>query len=235
MEIIEAIITSFVSFFVLFFLSKLMGNREMSQLSMFDYINGITIGSIAAEMATAMFTDVTRPLVAMIVYTLLIILFAIITDKSIRARRFISGKPKILYHRGIFYYNNLKHARIDIEEFLTQCRVNGYFDLSAIHTAILESNGQISFLPTVSDRPVTPSDLKLSPKQEALTISVLFDGRIIEDNLVYAEKDKGWLIKELEKKGFTNLDELLLVTCDCNQKLSVYKKSYSTKAFDFLS
>lgn len=91
MEVIQAIITALGSAAALFTLSKLMGNREMSQLSMFDYINSITIGSIAAEMATCEFTDLLKPFTAMIVFALFNILLSLLTNKSIKIRRLATG------------------------------------------------------------------------------------------------------------------------------------------------
>ena len=88
-DILKVIILSIVSEIVLFILAKLMGNKEISQLSMFDYVIGITIGSIAAEMATALESDYMPPLVAMIVYALVAIAISLICEKSLKARRFI--------------------------------------------------------------------------------------------------------------------------------------------------
>ena len=86
---------------------RLMGYRQMSQLSMFDYINGITIGSIAAEMATSLEDSVMPPVVAMIVYALVAILLSTLSEKSIILRRFIVGKSIILLNNGKLYYKNL--------------------------------------------------------------------------------------------------------------------------------
>ena len=96
-EILRVVVLSVVSLVVLFLLTKLMGYRQMSQMSLFDYINGITIGSIAAELATNL-EDYHRPLTAMIVYGLSTVLLALLTEKSICARRFVNGKPLVLLH-----------------------------------------------------------------------------------------------------------------------------------------
>ena len=159
--VIEIILTSLGSVAVLFILTKLMGDREMSQLSMFDYVNSITIGSIAAEMATALEGDYLKPLIALIVYGLATLLISYSTCKSILLRRIFVGHPVILYHEGRLYKKNLLKAKLDVNEFLSLCRVSGYFDLKDIHTAILESNGKLSVLPAVKNRPVTPEDLNL--------------------------------------------------------------------------
>lgn len=148
--------TSLFSIIVLFLLAKLMGNRQVSQMSMFDYVNGITIGSIAAEFATSLEDDYWMPLTAMVVYGVTAALISYITCKSMAARKFINGKPVVLYENGKLYEKNLAAAKLDINEFLTQCRTAGYFDLADLQTAILETNGQVSFLPLAAQRPVTP-------------------------------------------------------------------------------
>ena len=147
MDIIYIILLSLASIIEIFILCKLMGYRQISQMSMFDYINGITIGNIAAEMATSLEDNFLHPLVAMIVYALAAISLSWISSKSIRARRFLSGKPMLLLNNGKLYEQNFKKSKIDLNEFLTQCRVSGYFELSQLESAILEENGRISFLP----------------------------------------------------------------------------------------
>ena len=109
----------------IFILTKLMGYRQMSQMSMFDYVNEITIGSIAAEMATSLEESFVQPLTAMIVYALAALILSWLSSKSIKARRFIEGGPLILMNHGELYRENLKKAKMDVSEFLVQCRVNG--------------------------------------------------------------------------------------------------------------
>ena len=146
-NILKVIILSLVSETVLFILTKLMGDKQISQLTMFDYIIGITIGSIAAEMATALESDYSEPLTAMIVYALVAVAISILSSKSIKFRRFLYGTSLILLDNGILYKENFKTAKLDINEFLVQCRTSGFFNINDIQTAILESNGKISFLP----------------------------------------------------------------------------------------
>ncbi|PHV71968.1 hypothetical protein CS063_00390 [Sporanaerobium hydrogeniformans] len=224
MEILEAILTALVSIVTLFILSKLMGNREMSQLSMFDYINGITIGSIAAELATSMFTDVLKPLTAMIIYGLITTLLSICTNKSIKLRRFITGRPILLYDKGELYYKNMAKAKMDLNEFLTQCRVNGQFDLHTLQTVILEPNGKLSFLPRSDQRPLTPHDLKFKPSQDYLVANLIIDGHIMLENLHYMGLDEVWLQKQLQSQDAPPLSDIFLATCDRDHNVHIYKK-----------
>ena len=92
-EILHILAVSVGSIAALFILTKLMGYRQMSQLSMFDYVNGITIGSIAAEMATSLENDFVKPLTAMIVYTLAELMFSRLSELSIVSRRIVVGRP----------------------------------------------------------------------------------------------------------------------------------------------
>lgn len=224
MELLHVFFTSIGSVIALFILTKIMGNRQMSQLSMFDYINGITIGSIAAEMATSLEDDFMKPLIAMVVYALLSLSIAIITNKSIKLRRLITGEMLILFDSGKIYEANLKKARLDVSEFLTLCRNSGYFDIANLQTAILEANGKVSFLPLTAQRPVTPTDLNLSPTQEKLVVNVIMDGKILPDNLKYTGNNEEWLEKQLRAQGFSKVEEVFLATCDCENTLNVYVK-----------
>ena len=224
MDILRILLTSFASIVVLFLLTKWMGNRQMSQMSMFDYINGITIGSIAAEFATSLQGDFIRPLIAMLVYGAIAAIISIFTCKSMVLRKFMNGKSIVLYENGTLYEKNLSAAKLDINEFLTQCRVGGYFDLSQLQSAILETNGQISFLPLSAQRPVTPADLQLSPATEKPLVNVILDGKLLADNLRYSGIDMVWLKKQLAK-NHTALEAVFLATCNAQNELTVYPKT----------
>jgi uncharacterized membrane protein YcaP (DUF421 family) len=210
--------------FVLFLLTKLMGNREMSQLSMFDYIVSITIGSIAAEMATALDDDFMEPLLAMVVYALVTVVISFINNKSLFFRKIITGKSIILMDNGKIYKENFKKSKLDLNEFLVQCRTKGFFSLSDIQTAILEPNGKISILPSSLKRPSNPEDFNLQPQQDFIVTNVIIDGKILPKNLKSLDLDIDWLYKELNKQGFKNEKSIFLGTCDVNHNLSLYKK-----------
>ena len=221
MEILQVLITSAVSLAVLFLLTKLMGSKQVSQLSMFDYIIGISIGSIAAEMATEL-EDPENSLAAMIVYGVIAFLVSVISQRSAKVRKVMSGRPLVIMDNGIIYRENLKKARIDLSDFLTQCRTSGYFDLNQIQTAVMEYNGAISFLPVSKDRPATPSDMNLQPEQEHFQITVIMDGHINKSNLKLSGNNEVWLTKQLHLQGYNNPSDVLLALCDNNNKLTVF-------------
>jgi uncharacterized membrane protein YcaP (DUF421 family) len=233
-EIGYVIALSLGSVIAIFLLTKLMGYRQMSQMSMFDYVNGITIGSIAAEMATSLDENFMQPLTALIVYSLSALLLSWLSSKSIRLRRVIEGTPLVLLNNGELYRDNLKKAKIDVSEFLVQCRVNGYFDVSKLQTAILEGNGKISFLPKVTDRPATPSDLNLSPQQDYMVANVILDGRIMQENLHHTGRDEKWLMQQIRGQGADRTEDVLLATCDNSGQVTVFLKNSRKEVPDVL-
>ena len=107
MDLVQVAVTSLVSLAAMFLLTKLMGNKQVSQMNLFDYVIGITVGSIAAEMATELDTP-ENSLVAMVVYAVAAVCISLWTNKSLGALRIITGKPLILMAGGVIYRENLK-------------------------------------------------------------------------------------------------------------------------------
>lgn len=217
-------LTTFLSLITLFLLAKLIGNRQMSQLSMFDYINGITIGSIAAELATDL-ENWYKILTALIIYGFITFFIAYLTDKSVKLRRFVEGHSVVIYESGILYEKNLTRSHMDVDEFLTLCRCQGYFDLQDIQSAILEPNGKISILPKSTNRPATPEDFGMNPKQDFPLSSVVIDGKILYGNLKFTGNNEKWLLKQLHDKGASDISQIMLATCSVDNQVDVYLKT----------
>lgn len=215
------VLSALLSVVVLFLLAKLMGNKQVSQMTLFDYVVGITIGSIAAELATELEEPI-KPLIAMVVYGLVAAAISVLTSKSIKARVMVTGKPLILLEDGVIYRENLKKARLDLDEFLTYCRIGGWFDLNQLQSAVLEHNGVVSFLPKEKDRPATPSDLNLSPKQSQIQIPFVMDGKLMRENLERAGKAEPWVQRALEAQGYSDAAKVFLALWDGGEKLTVF-------------
>ena len=221
---LKVIITSVVSAAVLFLLTKLIGYRQISEMSAYDYINSITIGSIAAELAVSSGKEFIIPLEAMIIFGLIAYLLSVLTDKSIHVRRFVEGNPIVLMEKGKIYNESLKKARIDINEFLVGCRNSGYFDISKLDTVILETNGKMSFIPKEVYRPLTPIDENLTPTQEKLSLTVISDGKIIEENLKILGYDEKYLYEQIAKQGIKDKDNVFFASLDETGNFSVFSK-----------
>ena len=222
MLILKAALLSLFSLITLFLLTKLEGNRQLAQISLFDYVNSITIGSIAAEMATEMEESVWVYFTALAVYGLASFGISWVTNKSLVLRGRITGRPLVLFDEGVFFRGNLTKARLDVSEFLMMARGAGYFNFSQVQCAVLEHNGQISFLPRAQDRPLTPADMHLAPEQEYLPTVVVMDGQALAGNLKSAGKDEKWLLEQLDRQGYRTPKEVFLATLDKDMNLTAY-------------
>ena len=221
MEIMNVLLTSLLSVGALFVIAKIMGHKQMSQLDFFDYISGITIGSIAAELATEL-EEPLQPLIAIAVYGVVAVLLSKITSLFPKTRKFVNGTPTILLNNGKLYRENMKKAKLDLSEFMVMCRQQGYFNLNDIQTAVFEFNGKLSILPISKKRPANPEDLNLSPAPEYIQTEVVMDGRILDENLKRMGLDDKWLQKQLNAQGYKKADEVFLALCDENNQLTVF-------------
>ena len=224
MDFLSILMTSIFSYVTLFILTKLMGQKQISQLDFFDYITGITIGSIAAEFATELEAP-WKPFVAMIIYAIATLTIGIIARKFPRSRKYLNGTSKIILDNGKINRENLKKVKLDLNEFLVMCREQGYFDLGSIQTASFEYNGKLTILPKSTRRPTIPEDFQLNPSQEMLFAEVIMDGRIIEKNLQKIGFDLNWLSKQMEQNGIKSEKDVFLAVCDRNQNIAFYKSN----------
>ena len=222
MDIIKVILTSLLSVAALFIFTKIMGHKQVSQLDFFDYVSGITIGSIGAELATELEKPY-KPLIALAIYALTSFVLNLTAHKIPKARKYINGTPTVLMSGGKLYRKNLKQAKLDLSEFMLLCRERGFFDLGEIETAIFEHNGKLSVLPKSKNRPATPEDLKLSVKAAHIGVEVIMDGRVMGENLTRIGRDANWLTKRLKEEGRKDAKEIFLGIYHSDEdRLSLY-------------
>lgn len=231
--ILEVFARAVSSVIVLFILTRLMGKKQISQLSYFDYVVGITIGSIAAQMAFDDQLAFINTLIAMVVYTLVAVLTSIVTSKSIKVRRFVVGSPIVLIYKGKILEESMRKVRYDLNDLLSECRANGYFNIGDIEYGIMESSGRMSFLIKSTKRPVNPQDMAMNPAQEDVCPNLIMDGVIMENNLKAAGKDKIWLEKELAKQNIGSARDILLAIVDETDSLTVFKKNNDSVKYNY--
>ncbi len=233
-EILLVIGRSILILVLLFFLTKGMGKKQVSQMNMYDYLIGITIGSIAADISLDIEKDLFAGVISLVIYGLSAVLVTYLTLKSIPLRRFLCGVPTILIEHGKIIEKNLAKEGIDLNDLQEEARQNGYFDLSKVNYAVLETSGKISFLSLAKEEMVTKGDMKVKAKDESLCANIIIDGTLLENNLKEMKKDKNWLEKELKNRGYQDYKNILLMTLDTNGKTVIYEKNVmsTTKIFE---
>ncbi len=231
-DIGDIALRAFFSIVFLFFLTKMMGNKQISQLNLFDYAVGISIGSIAADMATNQDTPHHFAFIAMFIYAVITIITSAISRKNLSARRFFQGTPVVLIEDGQIIKENLAKASFDINELLAECRYSGYFDISQIQFAMEETDGRISIIPKANARAATTEDLNVkNPKTVLPAADVVIDGQIVKNNLKSVNMEIEEFKKRLAEHNI-NFKELLLATLTKEGTLNVFFKNASAKKYD---
>lgn len=210
---------------ILFFITKMMGKKQISELNFFDYVVGITIGSIAADISLDIEKNMIAGIAALFIYGFISYIISFVSIKSILARRFFIGVPTVLVEKGKIIESGLKKSKIDVNDLLMVARENGYFNLDEIDYALMEVNGNISFLPKEKEKPVTKKDIKIKCSNEGLTVNAIIDSKYMVNNMKAINKDKEWLDHELKVNGYDNYDNILLATIDNNYKVTIYEKN----------
>ncbi len=236
-DIIDALMIvprSLFSLIALFLITKLIGRKQVSELSLFDYVIGISIGNFAAEMTINLDAPYMHGIIAVLVFGISAYLVSLLTMKSIHLRRWIIGTPILMIQNGKILEKNMKKVMIDVNDLLEQCRAAGYFDLNEIEYAIMEANGKISILPVSEYKPLTPKDMKVKVTKASLCANVIIDGVIMHKNLENMNKTEDWLKQELKVKGYQNTKNILLATLDNQEKLTIYEKNEDIKNYNVL-
>mgnify|MGYP003290365824 CR=1 FL=1 len=222
-EITNVILRTLLVLVLIFILFKLMGKKQVSQMSMFDYITGITIGSIVADISLDIDKNFIAGLICLIIFCISDVIVSLLSLKSVNLRNFFNSKEVPLIINGEINNENMAKNKITINILQTEARLMGYFNLDEINNAILEPNGMISFEPKDKVKPATKKDLGLNSHNKGLVYNLIIDGKILKDNLEHAKKNEKWLKHELKVLG-KNLEDIMLLTIDGEEKINYYTK-----------
>lgn len=214
-EILYLCLVAVISVVVLFIIAKILGKKQIAQLEFIDYVLGISIGSIAAEMATDLGE---KPfyyyIIAMAIYLVLDYIINIVGRLNPSLKHFFKGKPITIIYDGKLVYKNIKKSKIDINDVIALARVQGYFDLSDIAYGVFENNGELSIMPKSNQKPTVAEDIKLNLPPASLPYYMVIDGRISYSSLTELKKDTNWLYNKLNVKTKAELENILLAIYD---------------------
>lgn len=226
-EIVKVVLFAMLSYVTLFIISKLLGKKQIAELDFIDYVTGISIGSIAAEMATETETPFYYYLIAMGIFFLFDLIVTLLGRKANFFKRFLRGVPLVLINQGEIDFASLKQSKIDFYDLIGLTREQGYFDLEDIEYAIFETDGKLSILPTDAARPVKREDFTDIPAEEAsMPNYVVVDGQISGYALSQLKRDKKWLKVKLQEQDIELGKILYAVYDEQTDRLTVkYKKA----------
>jgi uncharacterized membrane protein YcaP (DUF421 family) len=217
---IDIIIRSFIFLALLFFMTKILGKKQISELSFFEYVSGITIGSIAGEAITGLEKNMFQGMAAIIIFSLATLLVDILALKSKSFRDFIEGRGTVFIKDGKVLEENLKKEKYSIDELSALLRQKDIYRVADVEFAVLEPRGTLSALLKKENRPLTPKDLQMKVPNEKEPQTVIMDGSILDEALRSSGKSRGWLETELEKLELT-LDNVFIGQVDSYGELTV--------------
>lgn len=231
MEILERSLIAYIS---LLFFARIIGRKLISQLTYFDYITGITIGSIASSLTVEKNIYWVDGLIALGMWTILPILVSLISSTNLTIKKLLDGSPVILVQNGEIIYKNLQKTRFAMGDMLEELRNNGVFDITEVEFIILETNGKLSVLLKSQKKPPTREEMGVNSSNEQLLPNIIIDGKIIYNHLESLNLTEGWLYNQLKIKNIKSPNLVALAFLDKNQKLIIHKKSYEPKNLDIL-
>lgn len=214
-----------ISFFTLLIFARVLGKQQISQLTFFDYILGITIGSTASSLTTDLTSRAWPHWIGLLTWTIAVLLLQVISMRWRKASKFIDGEPTIVIKEGKILEDGMNKMRYRMDDLFEQLRQKDIFDIMEVRLAILEKDGKISVLKKPEFLNATMQDLNLPIKNNGMAAELIYSGVIIEQNLTQMNHDRKWLDEQLQKQNIKSPSEVFFMTV--NQDGTLYIDKYA--------
>lgn len=223
--------TSLVFLSLLVF-TRVLGKTQVGQLTFYEYVSGITIGSLAATIAGSEADKVWNHYYDLVLFVALTYLVSVVTMRSRPLRKLIEGSPTIVIENGRIIEENMHGLRYDIDELNGQLRQQGVFDPAEVQYAILETSGDLSVIKKADYQTLTKSDFNIHLSDPSFPVELIMDGVIIDRNLTKQNRSKAWLEKQLADRGITDMSQVTYAVIDSKGQLFVNPKTPSNYTKD---
>ncbi|KKB38056.1 YetF domain-containing protein [Bacillus thermotolerans] len=210
MDIFELILRISLGFIALFVLTRVMGRKEISQMTFFNFVSAIAIGSIAANFVVNQNVSIRNGIIALAGWAAYTLLMDFIDIKSKQGRKILTGDPIIVIKEGKIVESAMRQSRLDLDSLNAMLRQKNIFSVADVDYAIFETNGQLSVLPKEPVQPLTKGDNMVMPKAKVfpLATEVVSDGTVLTDNLNKLKLDMQWLEQQLKKAGVNSVSDV---------------------------
>lgn len=226
--VIVVIIRSVIGFFLLLLLVKMIGKQQVTQLTYFDYIVGITIGSIASTLSVQVNENSWATMAGMAVWAFLALLLAFLGLKSPALRKIFEGVAQTVIQNGKVQVETLRQNKISMEELMSMLRSKDVFDVEDVEFAVLEQSGKLSVLLKSQKQPLTPQDLNLPTPYSGMPTNIIIDGVLDTEALRSINLTRAWLEFHLRKKKINRLEDIFLAQLDTQGNLFIDMKDNKT-------
>ena len=214
-----------VLYLLLLAVIRLMGKRQIGQMEPSEFV----VTMLVANLAAIPMQDGGIPLFSGVVPILTVLgaelILSVLSMKSLRFRKLLCGKPVILIENGTILQQNLRKTRITLDELTGHLREKDVLDLRSVQYAILETNGNLSVFPYPKEKPASAKDAGIRARKQYIPLTIVSDGKLLEDNLQKAGKDRSWLDRVLQDRDAA-LSDTWLLTVDGSDKILFYRKEH---------
>jgi uncharacterized membrane protein YcaP (DUF421 family) len=229
MGIPELLLRITIGFLVLFLLTRILGRKEISQLSFVNFVSSIAIGSIAANFVVNQDINILHGVIALVGWTVFTFAMAFIDIWSIKGRKIVSGDPVSVIKAGKIVDKALSRDQLDLDALMAMLREKNIFSIAEVDYAIFETNGKLSVLPKEGKQPVTKTDMNVPGKSKVYPIptEIIVDGKILPENLEKLKLDTNWVNQQLEEVGVNTVSEVFFGQVQTDGSLFIDKKEGS--------
>lgn len=220
-DIIDIILQTLIAFFAILFITRILGRQQVAQLTVYEYINGITFGSIAATVATDLGQSSFGHLVGLFLFGALTYIIGYISRKKRKFSKVVQGEPVLVIQDGHILEKNLSRFHYTVDDLTHLLRQKDVFNILDVKYAILENTGELSILKVAGKENITVEDMKLQTTQEELITDIIVTGVIIYDNLKKRNISVKWLTSQLKMMGVKDIKDIYYATLDKDKKIYI--------------
>lgn len=213
-----------IIYFVMLAFTRSMGRKQISQLTYFDYVVGITIGSIAATAAVDRRIKMFDAFISIAIWSALTILISEITLRNIKLRLLIDSEPLLIIDKGKVIYKNMKKARYNMGDLLMQLRNKDAFNITDVEIAILEPDGKLSVLKKAEQSAITSGDMNIKKPKAGMMVDIILDGQILSSHLSLIHKDESWVRAQLKAKNINNIKDVVFAGIQADEQIYIVTK-----------
>ena len=224
MNMLEVIVRVALSFLVLLILTRIMGRKEISQMTFFNFVSAITIGTLSGALVTDKTLSVGNGVIALLAWSIFTIIIGVVTIKSKRTRQIIDGEPVIVVKEGKIMEEALLKVRLDVDSLKASLREKDIFSLMDVDYAIFETDGKLSIMKKENKLPLTQSDMHTDERKKnlfPLATEVIVDGVINTNNLAKLNLDRKWLYEKLQELDVSSISQVFYAEIQKNGQLFI--------------
>lgn len=218
-----------ILYILVVFSMRIMGKRQIGQLQPFELVIAIMISDLASLPMQDTRIPLLHGIIPIITLLILQVTLSLLQVKNEKSREIIDGKPSILIKNGELNIQNLKEQRFTVNEVMEELRIKGFFNISDIQYAILETNGQLSVIPKAEKEPVCREDMNITAKEQFIPVILISEGKINYKNLSLVHKSEKWLQSQLKANNISSIENLFIAMLDSNNKFFYQYKDSASK------